>query len=208
MIVRRLAFWLTFLIGAAVVWAAISYSAVGIMIGLLCAGMAYAFISFVFDNLERARERAQLRGKVRVGTLHESELPPKLLHFPFWTMVIGAVYCAGTFALSFIVSTVRSNYGQTEVVGYLSSLGTGMGLLTLAVTIYTLVKFSIWFVTQSTEEAFTAAEALRRRKLKETIYAESDGDPLNVSDWRGDVSVGDDGELLDQSSDGERNEHP
>jgi hypothetical protein len=152
-------------------------------------GLSAVFIGFIADGLKRARERAYLHPKVKAGTLKEADLPAALVRFPARSIAI-------TFMLYASIPLLL--YGSMVIEDLwliFAAIWVGLPIILVGVSFFTLFKLVLWIFMHTGETAFTAAEALRRRKLKETIYADSNGDPLEVSDLRGDVSVGNDGEI-------------
>jgi hypothetical protein len=158
----------------------------------------YAF-NRIINGLERARERARIHSRLSIGLLETTDLPERAVAFPFGLIVAGLFSLVSPAVLAEIIRGFpRILSGPAIPALPLAIIAIIFAFIGCGIMLYAFVEMIFWIIIQSGETAFTAAEALRRRKLKETIYAEADGEPLNVSDWRGDVSVGDDGELLDQ----------
>jgi hypothetical protein len=198
----RIVLWLTLLIVTVLalivpfqVWLAF-FSGVGVF--------SFVGLSIFADGLERAYERARLKRKKADQGLTEVEIPPPYLAFPIRALLLGLVNIGFCYGLYQFVNLQLLNYLQSNE--FLANMISAIVVPTAVVTCLTLPiavvlavgKLVLWSVTSSGETAFTAAEALRRRKLKKTLYGESGGDPLEMSDLRGEVSVGDDGELLDK----------
>jgi hypothetical protein len=189
---RAMIVWGSTLACAALTWATTNTLPSSLCLIWLAAMGAHSLTGVLYDGLARARERARLRGKVKAGALDEADLPAPLIKFPILAFLTAFLSCFSAFAVLMLLELSPMTRPMLDI------LCVGSALLSVFATLYAVGRLSLWLVNQSGETAFTAAEALRRRKLKETIYAESDDEPLDVSDLQGDVSVGDDGELLDK----------
>jgi hypothetical protein len=181
--------WGSTLACAALTWTIWPTSPIGLCLVSFAAIVGHSLTVMLYDGLARARERAYLHPKVKAGTLKEADLPAALVRFPARSIAI-------TFMLYASIPLLL--YGSMVIEDLwliFAAIWVGLPIILVGVSFFTLFKLVLWIFMHTGETAFTAAEALRRRKLKETIYADSNGDPLEVSDLRGDVSVGNDGEI-------------
>jgi hypothetical protein len=185
--------WGSTLACAALTWTIWPTSPIGLCLVSFAAIVGHSLTVMLYDGLARARERASLSSKVKSGVVDQSELPPKVVNIPYAIIAVGVLCWIGVFLLAHMLGPAAGNTREVSIL--LNLLCVGMGGIALFATLYAILKIPLWLIIQSTEIALAAAEALRRRKLKETIYADSDSDPLEVSDLQGDVSVGDDGEI-------------
>jgi hypothetical protein len=186
---RGVVTWGTTSVCAVLAWLSIGVYPYNLILAFIAATTVYSLADMIIERLRTARWRS--RGKTT--TLDVDDLPVRETNFPMLNIASAVIAFISAYIL--VQGYLDSQLMMYTYVGVYAFI---FAFFVVFAALYAFNKFCLWLIAQSSETVFTAAEALRRRKFKETIYAESDGDPLNVSDLRGDVSVGDDGELLDK----------